>query len=322
MSLFESSITGNILNDGSTTAESGITAGQLATVLTAYTPITDTATNTSSIAANATAAANNAAADRSQPEQHHRPEHQPTTAAKANQSALDALALDVAGKSTPASVDTKLQAYSTTAAMNSAITSANNTTLAFVASTYALQSVVNQLAVDLAPLEVDTKIANAALAFVQQTALDAALALRDGEIAAAEAAIAALQAAGYQTAAQVTSAIVTALLPYLTQANLDAALAVRDARPGHRHSGAAVRGALRHHGGPDGDQDLPPIRDRRHSGAAGGPDRRRRQQPDQRAGLARQHHLGPAAGHQQSEEPALQRPLECQPAERRLHPEP
>ena len=37
MSLFESTITGNILNDGGTTEISGITAGQLATVLTAYT---------------------------------------------------------------------------------------------------------------------------------------------------------------------------------------------------------------------------------------------------------------------------------------------
>ena len=76
----------------------------------------------------------------------------------------------------------------------------------------------------------DTKIANATLAFVQQTALDAALALRDGQIAAAEAAIAALQAAGYQTAPQVSSAIATALQPFATQASLDSALALRDAR--------------------------------------------------------------------------------------------
>ena len=61
MSLFESSLTGNILDDGRTTATTGITAGQLATVLTAYTPITDTATNTASITANSTGVANNAA---------------------------------------------------------------------------------------------------------------------------------------------------------------------------------------------------------------------------------------------------------------------
>ncbi|CAE7801704.1 unnamed protein product, partial [Symbiodinium necroappetens] len=62
MSLFESSITGNILNDGNTSEISGITAGQLATVLTAHTPLTETATNTASISANATGVANNAAA--------------------------------------------------------------------------------------------------------------------------------------------------------------------------------------------------------------------------------------------------------------------
>ena len=62
MSLFESSITGNLLNDGSTTEISGITAGQLAAVLTAYTPLTATATNTTSISANATGVANNATA--------------------------------------------------------------------------------------------------------------------------------------------------------------------------------------------------------------------------------------------------------------------
>jgi hypothetical protein len=60
--MFESSITGNILDDGRTTEVTGITAGQLATVLTAYTPLTDTAANTAAIGANSTAAANNAAA--------------------------------------------------------------------------------------------------------------------------------------------------------------------------------------------------------------------------------------------------------------------
>ena len=62
MSLFESSITGNVLNDGSTTEISGVTAGQLATVLTAYTPLSETASNTASISANATGVANNTAA--------------------------------------------------------------------------------------------------------------------------------------------------------------------------------------------------------------------------------------------------------------------
>ena len=76
------------------------------------------------------------------------------------------------GKSTPASVDTKLQTFSNTAAM--------------------------------------------------QVALDAALALRDGRLDAAEF-IAALQAARFQTAAQVASAIATALLPYTDATGLQAA---------------------------------------------------------------------------------------------------
>ena len=90
-------------------------------------------------------------------------------AGKANQSALDALQLEVDGKSTPTSVDTKLQAYSTTAAMNSAIASANNATLASVAATYGLKSTQDQLAIDLAAkqsgADVDQKIATALLPY-------------------------------------------------------------------------------------------------------------------------------------------------------------
>ena len=56
-------------------------------------------------------------------------------ATKANQSALDALQMEVGTKSTPASVDLKLANHPTTAAMNSAVTSANNATLAQVAWT-------------------------------------------------------------------------------------------------------------------------------------------------------------------------------------------
>ena len=52
--------------------------------------------------------------------------------------------------SNPAGVDAKLQAYSTTAAMSSAITSASNATLASVATNYALRTVTDQLALDLA----------------------------------------------------------------------------------------------------------------------------------------------------------------------------
>ena len=136
--------------------------------------MTDTATNTASISANATGVANNAAAIAALQVQvggaPAAPDLSPYAlasdlaaaegliaantsgitalntslaaglAGKANQSALDALQLEVNGKSTPASVDVKLQAYSTTAAMNSAIASANNATLASVANTYALRT--------------------------------------------------------------------------------------------------------------------------------------------------------------------------------------
>ncbi|CAE7910020.1 unnamed protein product, partial [Symbiodinium necroappetens] len=121
-------------------------------------------------------------------------------ATKANQSALDALQVEVNGKSTPASVDLKLANHPTTAAMNSSIASANNATLATVATTYALKSVVDQLAIDLAArqtaADVDQRVATALLAYVQQAALDAALALRDGRLDGHDADILALQSAG------------------------------------------------------------------------------------------------------------------------------
>eukprot|EP00439_Symbiodinium_sp_Y106_P080825 s2364_g19.t1 len=288
MSLFESSITGNILNDGSTSETTGVTAGQLATVLTAYTPLTDTANNTASISSNATGVANNTtaiaalqsqvdglppyalASDLAAAEGLIAANSSSITALnasltaglanKANQSALDTLQLEVDRKSTPTSVDTKLQAYSTTAAMNSAIASSNNATLASVAANYALRSVTDQLALDLAtkqsgpdvdqkiatalldrpsttdltaavnlrttPADVDQKVVTALLTYVTQVALDAASALRDGRLDGAEASIASLQAAGFQTAAQVTAA----LLPYVQQTGIDAALALRDTR--------------------------------------------------------------------------------------------
>ena len=181
-------------------------------------------------------------------------------ASKANQSALDALQVEVDAKSTPASVDLKLANHPTTAAMNSSITSANNATLASIAATYALKTVVDQLALDVAvrqtaagvsqliatallpmastsdlnaavalrttPLDVDTKIANALLQYVQQTAFDAALALRDGRLDAVEALIAALQTAGYQTSGDLT----TALLGYVTQSAYNAGQALQDSR--------------------------------------------------------------------------------------------
>ena len=138
-------------------------------------------------------------------------------------------------------MDLKLANHPTTAAMNSAVTSANNATLAQVAATYALRSVVDQLALDVAgrqtagdvaqaiatallpmastsdltaavalrttPADVSQLIATELLPFVQQAAVDAALALRDGRLDAAEAVLAALQAAGYQTAGDLATAL-------------------------------------------------------------------------------------------------------------------
>ena len=229
MSLFESTITGNILNDGGTTEISGITAGQLATVLTAYTPLTETATNTASITTNATGVANNTAAIATLQTQVDSlpapPDLAPyalasdlaaaegliaanassvtalntslTTglAGKANQSALDTMQLEVD--------DAKLASYSTTAAITSAITSANNATLASVASNYALRTVTDQLALDLAAkqtgLDVDTKIANALLDRPSTADLTAAVSLKT-------------------TPADVDLRVTTALLTYVSQA--------------------------------------------------------------------------------------------------------
>ena len=86
---------------------------------------------------------------------------------KADQSAFDVLEGVVATKSTPDGVDLKLSNYSTTAAMNGSIASANNATLATVAANYGVKTVVDQRSLDIAaritPLEVDTKVANALL---------------------------------------------------------------------------------------------------------------------------------------------------------------
>eukprot|EP00439_Symbiodinium_sp_Y106_P011184 s3413_g1.t1 len=283
----------------------GISAGQLATVLTAYTPLTDTAANTASIGTNSAAVAALQAQVAAIPAP---PDLTPyalaadlaaaegsiaanassitslssslTTglAGKANQSALDALQLDVNGKSTPASVDLKLANHPTSAAMNSAITSANNTTLATVAANYGLKSTQDQLALDVAarqtaadvdqkiatalldrptttdlnstvalrttPTDVSQLIATALLPFVQHAALDAALAIRDGRLDAAEAALAVLQAAGFQSAADVAAALATALAGYTDTAGLNALLAVRDARlDGHDAEILALQGA-------------------------------------------------------------------------------
>ena len=230
MSLFPSTLTGRILDDGATPPPvielQGISAGQLATVLTAYTPQTEHTANTAAIGVNAAAiaalqgqvaalpaapdlapyalAADLAAAEGSILANASGLVAVNTSltqglAAKANQSALDALQVEVNGKSTPASVDLKL-ANHPTAAMNSSIASTNNATLATVAANYALKSVVDQLAIDLAArqtaADVDQRVATALLSYVTQAAFDAALALRDGRLDGHDADILALQSAG------------------------------------------------------------------------------------------------------------------------------
>ena len=247
MSLFPSTLTGRILDDGVTEPPvielQGISAGQLATVLTAYTPQTEHTAHTADIGTNAAAiaalqgqvaalppapdlapyalASDLAAAEGSIAANASGLVAVNTSltqglAAKANQSALDALQVEVDGKSTPASVDLKLANHPTTAAMNSSIASANNATLATAAATYALKSVVDQLALDVAArqtaADVDQRVATALLPMASTSDLTAAVALRT-------------------TPADVRQLIATALLPYVQQTALDAALAgIEDGR--------------------------------------------------------------------------------------------
>ena len=246
MSLFPSTLTGRVLDDGVTEPPvielQGISAGQLATVLTQYTPLETSTQHTADIGTNAAAIAALQGQLAALPAA---PDLAPYAlasdlaaaegliaanasgltavntsltlglAAKASQSALDALQVEVDGKSTPASVDLKLSNHPTTAAMNSSIASANNATLASVATTYALKSVVDQLALDVAARQtagdVAQAIATALLPLVSTSDLTAAVALRT-------------------TPADVSQLIATALLPFVQQAAVDAALALRDAR--------------------------------------------------------------------------------------------
>ena len=238
MSLFPSTLTGRILDDGVTEPPvielQGISAGQLATVLTAYTPLETSTQHTADIGTNAAAIAalqGQVAALPAAPDLAPYALASDLAAAegliaanasgltavntKASQSALDALQVEVDGKSTPASVDLKLSNHPTTAAMNSSIASANNATLASVATTYALKSVVDQLALDVAARQtagdVAQAIATALLPLVSTSDLTAAVNLRT-------------------TPTDVSQLIATALLPFVQQAAVDAALALRDSR--------------------------------------------------------------------------------------------
>ena len=134
MSLFESSITGNVLNDGSTTEISGITAGQLATVLTAYTPQVDTAANTAAIGINTAGVANNAAA------------------IAALQTQVDNLPAPAPPDLAPYALASDLAAAEGLIAANASSITALNTSL-----TTGLAGKANQSALDALQLQVDAK---------------------------------------------------------------------------------------------------------------------------------------------------------------------
>ena len=245
MSLFPSTLTGRVLDDGVTEPPvielQGISAGQLSLVLTQYTPLETTTLNTTDIGTNAAAIAAlqgqvsalpappdltpyALAADLSAAEGLIAANASGLTAvntsltlglaSKANQSALDALQVQVDGKSTPASVDLKLANHPTIAAMNSSIASTNNATLATVATTYALKTVVDQLAIDVAArqtaADVDQRVATALLSYLTQTAYQAGQALQDVRLDGHDAEILALQNAGpFATAGDLSNLQVT-----------------------------------------------------------------------------------------------------------------
>ena len=218
--MFEGPVTGNIpevLDNGEVTDGAHVTAGQLALALTPYAQVTDLAVNTAAAGNNAAAiqslddrvtAAGLKAGQQRAGAGNCAPGHAAALATtdgqvaahgssvaalqsslttglsnKADQSAFDVLEGVVATKSTPDGVDLKLSNYSTTAAMNGSIASANNATLATVAANYGLKTVVDQHSLDIAaritPLEVDTKVANALLETVTVAALASKLASRD-----------------------------------------------------------------------------------------------------------------------------------------------
>ena len=197
----------------------GISAGQLATVLTAYTSQTEHTANTAAIGVNAAAIAalqGQVAALPAAPDLTPYALAADLAAAEgsilANASGLVAVntSLEVNGKSTPASVDLKLANHPTAAAMNSSIASGNNATLATVAATYALKSVVDQLALDVAAwqtaADVDQRVATALLSYLTQTAYQAGQALQDARLDGHDADILALQNAGpYATGAELTA---------------------------------------------------------------------------------------------------------------------
>ena len=171
--MFEGPVTGNIpevLDNGEVTDGTHVTAGQLALALTPYAQVTDLAVNTAVSGNNAAvigrpgcrraglkAGQQRAGAGNCAPGHGGGPGHHGLVAAhgssiaalttglskKADQLAFDVLEGVVAMKSALDSVDLKLSNYSTTAAMNGSVASANNATLATVAANYGLKTVVD-----------------------------------------------------------------------------------------------------------------------------------------------------------------------------------
>ena len=98
--------------------------------------------------------------------------------------------------------------------MNSSIASTNNATLATVAATHALKSVVDQLAIDVAArqtaADVDQRVATALLSYLTQTAYQAGQALQDARLDGHDTEILALQNAGpFATAGDLNNLQVT-----------------------------------------------------------------------------------------------------------------
>ena len=214
--MFEGPVTGNIpevLDNGEVIDGTHVTAGQLALALTPYAQVADLAVNTAASGNNAAAIQSlddrvtaelaskldsSALAPAIAPSNGCGPGHHGRSGGRARKQHRSAAELADHGslqqgrsKSTPDGVDLKLSNYSTTAAMNGSIASANNATLATVAANYGLKTVVDQHSLDIAaritPLEVDTKVANALLGAVTAAALASELASRDASISGLQA---------------------------------------------------------------------------------------------------------------------------------------
>ena len=134
----------------------------------------------------------------------------------------------VATKSTPDGVDLKLSNYSTTAAMNGSIASANNATLATVAANYGLKTVVDQHSLDIAARHAAGGGHQGGQRSPGSRHLASKLASRARGLQASKADGSALTAYALQstvdTSSEVGSKIAAALLNAVTTAALDAAL--------------------------------------------------------------------------------------------------